>query len=103
MPSSGEAWHLDKKVPVAIIIALVGQTLFFTYWGSTWKSETDSRLASLEKYQDDTTGQESRIVVLEQQWSYIREDLAEIKSRQSEIADLIRANGSGPKTSNPQP
>lgn len=88
-----EGWHLDKKVPIAIIFALVGQTLFFTYWGSTWKSETDSRLLSLEKYQDATAGQERRITILEQQWTYIREDLAEIKAQQAEIADLIRSNG----------
>lgn len=88
-----EGWHLDKKVPIAIIFALVGQTLFFTYWGSTWKSETDSRLLSLEKYQDATSGQDRRITILEQQFGYIREDLAEIKAQQAEIADLIRSNG----------
>jgi hypothetical protein len=87
-------WHLDRKVPIGIIFALVGQTLFFTYWGSTWKSETDNRLNSLEKYQTDTTGQENRIVVLEQQFSYIREDLAEIKV-------LIRENGNSIRKGQP--
>jgi hypothetical protein len=78
-------WHLDKRVPLAIIIALLSQTLFFTYWGSTWKAETDNRLAILERYQSETDGQEGRIIVLEQQFGYIRNDLAEIKT-------LIRSN-----------
>lgn len=84
MEDSG--WHLDRKVPIGIIVAIIGQTLFFTYVGSAWKSETDGRLATLEQYKAETTSQESRIVILEQQFGYIRESLAEIK-------DLIRSNG----------
>lgn len=73
-------WHLDKKVPLAIIFSIVAQTLFFTYWGSTWKAETENRLNSLEKFQVSVDGQERRIVILEQQWSYIRDSLSEIKA-----------------------
>lgn len=89
-------WHVDRAIPIGFILALMGQTLFFTYIGSTWKSETDSRLLSLEKYQSATSNQETRIVVLEQQFGYIREDLAEIK-------DLIRTgNGAVEKKETPQ-
>ena len=28
-----DEWHLDKRVPITIIAALVAQTLFFTYIG----------------------------------------------------------------------
>lgn len=87
-------WKIDRRVPVIWILATLGQILFFAYMGLIWMSETDGRLNSLEKYQVDTTGQESRIIVLEQQFGYIREDLAEIKV-------LIRENGSAIRKDQP--
>lgn len=38
------AWHLDKKVPIAMIIAIVGQLAL----GVWWSSKLDSRVDSLE-------------------------------------------------------
>jgi len=39
-----EDWHLDKKVPISIIIALVLQTFGFVAIGSAWKAGVESRL-----------------------------------------------------------
>lgn len=86
--ASQEDWHLDKRVPIAIIVALIAQTLFFTYIGTEWKTVTDNRINSLEKYQAATENQKDRILVLEQNIMRVREDLAEIK-------DLLRAQKSG--------
>jgi hypothetical protein len=83
-----EEWHLDKRVPISIIAALVAQTLFFTYIGTEWKTVTDNRINSLEKYQAATENQKDRILVLEQNIMRVREDLAEIK-------DLLRAQKTG--------
>lgn len=80
MPPSREEWHLDKKVPISIIIALFLQTIVFVYVGTTWKADTDSRISALEKSENSRDSHENRLVVLEQQFQYIRTDLAEIKS-----------------------
>lgn len=80
MPPAPEEWHLDKKVPISIIAALFIQTVVFVYIGSTWKADTDARLMALEKSENSRESHENRIVILEQQWGYIRADLAEIKS-----------------------
>jgi hypothetical protein len=80
VPPDQEQWHLDKKVPISIIIALFVQTVVFVYVGTTWKADTDFRLAALEKSDDSRDNHESRLVIMEQQSAYIRADLAEIKS-----------------------
>jgi len=73
-------WHMDKKVPISIIVALFVQTIVFVYVGTTWKSDVDARIASLEKSDGERDTHENRLIILEQQFGYIRQDLAEIKS-----------------------
>lgn len=80
MNAPNEQWHLDKKVPISIIIALLVQTVVVIYVGTSWKADTDFRLAALEKSEDSRDSHESRLVIMEQQAAYIRADLAEIKN-----------------------
>jgi len=35
-----EAWHLDKKVPLALIVAIVGQTLAAVWWAAGMAART---------------------------------------------------------------
>lgn len=79
MPPTREEWHLEKKVPISIIFALFVQTVTFVYVGTTWKADVDSRINALEKSEDSRGSHENRIIVLEQQFGYIRSDLQEIK------------------------
>lgn len=86
MPAPNEHWHLDKKVPIALFLLLfslfcgfVVQTVYLTQLITEWKTVTDNRLTSLEKTDDTRSTHENRLVVLEQQFGYIRSDLAEIK------------------------
>lgn len=74
------SWHLDKKVPIGIIVALIVQTVVLVYVGTTWKVDVESRLGTLEKTSDRNAGQEARIIVVEQQLNYIRESLRRIES-----------------------
>ena len=73
-------WHLDKKVPISIIVALICQTLFFTYMGTSWKDSVDNRIAALERSDEGQQSHENRITILEQKFDYIRSDLGEIKA-----------------------
>jgi 5-bromo-4-chloroindolyl phosphate hydrolysis protein len=83
-------WHLDKKTVVSIVIfciglffAGVGQTIYITSFITTTADKFDSRISALEKSDSGQESHENRIVILEQQFNYIRADLAEIK-------DLLR-------------
>lgn len=90
-----EEWHLDKKVPISIIIAIVCQTLIFVYVGTAWKADVENRLTSLEKSQISAANYGDRILILEQGVLRIREDLAEIK-------ELIRSQNSPTSTTKPK-
>lgn len=78
--SDKEYWHLDKKVPIAIITAIIIQTFSFVYFAISWKVVTESRLAVIEQAIKRDESQEARIIVLEQVAIRISDDLAEIKS-----------------------
>jgi len=78
---TAEAWHLDKKVPVTIIVALVLQTLGIIYVGTAWKTEVDFRISSLERLNEDSKSQEGRIIAVEQQLNYITDSLKRIEAK----------------------
>ena len=80
MPPAREDWHLDKRVPISIIIALFVQTIVFVYVGTTWKADVDGRIIALEKSEGSRDSHENRITILEQQFGFIRADLQEIKT-----------------------
>jgi len=48
---NGESWHLDRRLPVAIIVALVMQSAGAVWWASKIDAKQDaleSRLAEVE-------------------------------------------------------
>jgi septation ring formation regulator EzrA len=79
MTGRGEAWHLDKKVPLGIIIAIVIQTITLVMIGTAWKTETDNRLEALEKTDLGRASLNDRVIVLEQKFSYIQGALDRIE------------------------
>lgn len=84
-----EHWHLDRKVPISIIVGLFIQTLTFIWVGVTWKAEVDSSIASLKTQVAANTEanktQEPRITILEQQLKYIADTLARIDRKLEQV------------------
>jgi hypothetical protein len=80
MTRDDTSWHLDKKVPLGLILALLVQTIVITSWGTSKFESFNNRISNLEKSDGSQASHENRIIVLEQQFSYIRSDLAEIKT-----------------------
>jgi hypothetical protein len=35
------SWHLDKRVPIAIMLALLGQTVAFGWYAASWKADME--------------------------------------------------------------
>jgi len=58
---SEDSWHLDKRVPIAVIIALLIQAASIIWWAS----RVESRLAVVERYQHDNSQLSERVVRLE--------------------------------------
>lgn len=40
-PADDHRWHLDRKVPIAIIVAIVGQTVAATWWAASLAAKVD--------------------------------------------------------------
>lgn len=76
-----DQWHLDKRVPLGLVMAILVQTVVFIYFGTSWKADTDHRLAALEKSSDAQLPQGNRLLILEQKFEYIRETLTRIEQK----------------------
>lgn len=68
-------WHLDKKVPIAIIFTLAVQ-LGTAIW---WSAKLDSRVAVLEIQAKQQSNLAERVVRLETLLESINNNLEEIK------------------------
>jgi len=78
-----EAWHLDKKVPVAIIIALGIQFVGAIWWAAKMDArdgEQERRIGAIEVWQDGT----------QQQLQTMSERLARIDERLQLQVDLLK-------------
>lgn len=87
-----EQWHLDKRVPLALISMFLVQTFTVAIFLTVWKTETDGRLELLEKVLEKITvqspEQERRIIVLEQVLMRVSTDIGEIKNILRESSQL---------------
>lgn len=74
---SDEQWHVDRKVPLAVIVTLMIQTGGFIWWGA----KADERLSNLERRVEISAPQADRLTRVEVNLESIKESLTEIKSR----------------------
>jgi phosphoglycerate-specific signal transduction histidine kinase len=70
---------LKQAFPLPVVVTLIIYTMTASSFVSSWTKDIESRLASIEKSLQSISNHENRIVVLEQQFIRIREDLTEIK------------------------
>lgn len=59
-----EPWHLDRKVPIALIAALLVQTIGVVWWASGLEhrvGEHQRRIAALEQYEVQSSGEMRRV------------------------------------------
>ncbi len=90
MSDEERAWHLDKRVPIGIIAALVVQTLALLYTEAAWRAETGSRINALEIAVEDNVvlrrKQWDRIEMVEQQQKRLDSQLSGLNERTRGIA-----------------
>ena len=75
MNNDDKHWHLDRKVPIALIVAIAIQT----GTGIWWAAGVNTRVEQLERQTNNTAPQAERIVRLETKMDGIFASLAEIK------------------------
>lgn len=72
-----EPWHLDKKVPIALIVTIALQTIGIVWYAS----KLDSRVAVVEQHVADTKEDASRLVRLESFRDNLRSRLDRLESK----------------------
>ena len=87
--SNGD-WHLDKRVPISLIMAIIIQTATFVWLISAMDTRLNSNIARTERLEQQTiarlTAQEMRIdqnatgvAVINENLKYMRESLERIE------------------------
>ena len=84
-----EQWHLDKRVPVAIIFAIFMQTAGAIWWASSIQSRVSSNERSITRLTDSS--EELREAVHEQavQLGRIEEQITGLRSDIQRMLDVI--------------
>lgn len=72
---SDARWHLDKRVPIAMLLALIAQTGTGFWWAAT----TSERINNLEKRAEFSAPQADRLTRVEVKLDVVQEALGEIK------------------------
>jgi hypothetical protein len=85
-----ESWHLDRRVPIAIIGALIMQTMLLGWW----TSKVDSRIENLERsdMRTDTLIQ-SRIKMADDRFEGLQRDrdrIVRVEEQLKALLDLVR-------------
>lgn len=73
--SSESRWHLDKRVPIALIVTIAIQTGSIIWWAAS----VTARLERLEEKAAIVAPQDSRLTKVEVQLEVVKEGIIEIK------------------------
>jgi TolA-binding protein len=96
-PEQLTAWHLDKRIPIALIVTLIVQTGLAVWWVSNLSHRVDTATATnieqdlrIGAVEGVTRQQQVTAATIAEQISGMRESLAELKSEQAETNTLLR-------------
>lgn len=77
-----ESWHLDKRVPLALIVALLIQTGGMVWWAATIQAEGNAREARLVKLEQQTANDRAvgeRLARVEERLAAQGQDISNIE------------------------
>lgn len=74
--TSDSQWHMDKKVPIALILAIIMQTGGMVWWAAS----ASERLNALERKAEAVAPQAERLARVETKLEAVQDGIAEIKS-----------------------
>ena len=74
-PPYDQQWHLDKRVPLALIMTIIIQTAGLVWWASS----LSERVNSLERSREATAPQADRLTRVEVKLEGVQSGIDEIK------------------------
>lgn len=75
MPTQDHRWHVEKKIP----LAMMGMLLLQTFAVGWWASETSARVTNLERRMDAAAPQGDRLTRVEVKIETVQSGIEEIK------------------------
>ena len=101
MSEEQDEWHLDKKVPLAIMAAIFIQTVGFIYFATSWKVGIEGRVSNLETNQqgalprvqanaDLNNAQERRLAILETKLEDLGNAIGRVESGITVLTGMAR-------------
>lgn len=81
--SDREGWHLDKRVPISLIVAIVLQTISIVWWAAKSESKLDDHERRLTA--DETASRQSN-----SKYNEMSERLARIEEKINGMIDELR-------------
>lgn len=95
-PANGP-WHVDKRIPLALILTIIIQTSAFGYWIGQLSNQLDSAIETNRQQDDRLDSQDAAIngqlvttATMHAQLAGVRESLSELKAAQAETNRLLR-------------
>lgn len=72
-----ETWHADKRVPIALILTILIQSVSIVWWAAT----TESRVDVLESWVKENKTITTDLAVVKTNQTYIKNMLQDIKDK----------------------
>lgn len=80
-------WSLDRRVPIAIIFALLVQTFGAIWWAASFSASMDQRVKSLEATTEAKSNLGERMASVEAQLGFINGAVARIENKIDRAVD----------------
>lgn len=77
-----ESWHLDRRVPLALIVVILVQTAGIVWWAATLQAKSEAqegRIVRLEQQNAQSTLLGERLARLEERMDGLRENTSRIE------------------------
>jgi hypothetical protein len=90
-------WHLDKRVPITLIVTMLMQTITIVWWASRLNARvevleyrTNEQFNELRVDRESNIQQNTQIVLLQSQLNQILTSQNELKSDLKELTSLLK-------------
>ena len=74
-----KSWQVDRHIPIAVLVAILMQTIGIVVWATNFEATTTARLHTLEKQMDSMASANERLSRLESITATNSEILREIR------------------------
>lgn len=79
-------WHLDKRVNISIVVALLLQAASIIWWGSAMSQ----RVANLEKYHQNSDDMVAKVARLEQSVAMQNQTMTRVENKLDRLIEAER-------------